>query len=170
MIIATTITVFVTIYNPAIYSISSTTIYSGFVSAGVYIEILQKTKAAYKAATAKEVVLKKARYSKSGINITSLLITKTAKKRLARQGSITNFFARPSVTTVQGNRRLAQLMASSKPFIQRSWPAVFNNVFNTYLASCTLYIPSSTSTYKLHSELLLGRPQKVEDKEGVDIK
>ena len=83
MTIATTITVSVTIYNPAVYSISSTTIYSGFVSAGIYMEILWKTKAAYKTTTTKKAVLKKAYCGKSGINTAGLLTTKMVKKRLA---------------------------------------------------------------------------------------
>lgn len=167
---ATTITASVTMHNPAAYSISSTTIHSGFVSAGAHMEILRETEAAREAAATREAVLKKARRGESGTNTAGLSTTKTAKKRLAGQGSITNFFARPSVTTVQGNGRPAQSMASSKPSIQRSWPAVPNDVSNARSASRTPYVPSSTSTHKPRSEPLLGRPRKVEDEEGVDTK
>lgn len=166
----TTITASVTTHNPAAYSISSTTIHSGFVSAGAHMKILRETE------VAKEAALKKARRDESGTNTAGLSTTKTAKKRLAGQGSITNFFARPSVTTVQGNGRPAQSTASSKqsvlskPSLQRSWPAVLNNVSNVRSASHTPYVPPSTSTHKPRSEPLLGRPRKVEDEEGVDTK
>ena len=172
----TTITASVTTHNPAAYSISSTTIHSGFVSAGAHMKILREAEAARGAAAAREAVLKKARRDESGANTAGLSTTKIAKKRLVGQGSITNFFARPSVTTVQGNGRLAQSTASSKqsvlskPSPQRSWPAALNNVSNVRSASPTPYVPPSTPTHKLRSEPLLVRPRKVEDEEGVDTK
>ena len=172
----TTITASVTTHNPAAYSISSTTIHSGFVSAGAHMKILREAEAARGAAAAREAVLKKARRDESGANTASLSTTKMVKKRLVGQGSITNFFARPSVTTVQGNGRLAQSTASSKqsvlskPSPQRSWPAVLNNVSNVRSASHTPYVPPPTPTHKLRSEPLLIRPRKVEDEEGVDTK
>lgn len=172
----TTITASVTTHNPAAYSISSTTIHSGFVSAGAHMKILREAEAARGAAAAREAVLKKARRDESGANTAGLSTTRMAKKRLVGQGSITNFFARPSVTTVQGNGRLAQSTASSKqsvlskPSPQRSWPAALNNVSSVRSASHTPYVPPSTPTHKLRNEPLLARPRKVEDEEGVDTK
>ncbi|OCL13721.1 UvrD-helicase-domain-containing protein [Glonium stellatum] len=172
----TTITASVTTQNPTAYSISSTTMQSGFVSAGAHMRILRETEAAREATAAKEAALKKARRDESGATIASFSTTKTTKKRLTGQGTITNFFARPSITTLQGAGKPTQSAPSSKPSVlsksstSDSRSTTLNAISNVRSISYTPYVPPSASVHKPRSAPLLGRPRKAKDEEEAEAK
>jgi DNA helicase-2/ATP-dependent DNA helicase PcrA len=159
----------VTTQNTSHYSISNTTISSGFVSAGAHMKVLQETEAARKVSMAKDYAPRKLKREDSASSRDGAPSTKKSTKRAIGQGSITSFFSRPNrVSEDPAMKPVPVVKASSQhPSLSSvSRPPPLNYISNFKKQSFTskaAYVPPTLSTHRPRTQPLVGKPRRLDE-------
>ncbi|OCK82520.1 UvrD-helicase-domain-containing protein [Lepidopterella palustris CBS 459.81] len=177
MTAVTTFAASVTTQNPSGYTVSSTTIKSGFVSAATHMQTIREIEASRKDLCHQGSTNTKAHQNESKKFGASLSTTKTTKKRPAGQGSITSFFASSTPTATQATGKPHQPSTTLK--IYPPLPALptltrqdslhdISHVHTVQTEQNLPYAAPSLPTHKLRNAPLHRRPRKAAHEEEVE--